>query len=51
MAQKKVWSTRRVLPRRWEWSCVIDHDCLGAIDNGVSPFPRAFPKNVLQTFL
>jgi hypothetical protein len=20
----KVWSTCRVLPRRWKWSCVID---------------------------
>jgi hypothetical protein len=40
----KVWSTRRVLLRKWRWSCVID---LVYETKRVSPFPEIFTKNLL----
>jgi hypothetical protein len=39
----KFWSTWRVLPRRWKWSCVID---LFYERKRVTPFLDNFTKNV-----
>jgi hypothetical protein len=43
----KVWSTWRVLPRRWKWSCVID---LVYETKRVTPFLKILPKMFYKCF-